>query len=209
MKERNEASAKARSLSKQTEKGRESRGGKQISDGKSVSLRKKNGSVTKSGRVHHGTARPQKMRHLPRSVDTGEHLQIERRERAANPVKSTVDKPAEKLPEPQRNERGEVICPVHFLTNLGLCARAGKLIFGADLICEELRSGKKKPALVLVAGDCAVNNRKRLLDRCAYYETDCLVLEVGGVDLAHAVGKRAKLAAVGVTDAQMRRLLKL
>lgn len=102
------------------------------------------------------------------------------------------------------------VCPPHFLTNLGLCAKAGKLIFGADLICEELRSGgKKRPVLVLVAGDCAANNQKRLLDRCAYYKTDCLVLALDGAQMAHAVGKSAKLAAVALTDAQMRRLLKL
>lgn len=210
MKERNKVPMRAKSLGKQTEKERKSRDAGKMSGEKSVSLRQKNNRFAKSGRaVHHGTAQPQKARHFRKPVNLGERPETERRERLMDPVKSTGNKPAEKFPEPQKNERGEVICPVHFLTNLGLCARAGRLIFGADLICEELRAGKKKPVLVLVAGDCAANNRKRLLDRCAYYETDCLILEVGGADLAHAVGKRAKLAAVGVTDVQMLRLLKL
>lgn len=87
---------------------------------------------------------------------------------------------------------------------LGLCARAGKLIFGIPMICEALKAGGKNcPVLVLEAGDTSENSHKRIGDRCRYYDTKLIRLTVGGGELGTAVGKTTVLGAVAVTDAGM------
>lgn len=85
---------------------------------------------------------------------------------------------------------------------IGLCARAGKLIYGIPMICEALKQGgKNAPVLVLEAADTSENSHKRIGDRCRYYQTKLLRLPVNGGDLGAAVGKTTTLGAVAVTDA--------
>ena len=91
-----------------------------------------------------------------------------------------------------------------WLGALGLCARAGKLVFGIPMICEALKAGgKNRPVLVLEAGDTSENSHKRIGDRCRYYDTKLIRLTVGGGELGTAVGKTTVLGAVAVTDAGM------
>ena len=90
---------------------------------------------------------------------------------------------------------------------LGLCARARALIFGTPMICEAMRTAKK-PRLVLVASDASENTRKRLNDKCAFYGVTQIALPLTSADLAHAVGKVSGLAAVGLTDENLCRLVR-
>jgi len=92
------------------------------------------------------------------------------------------------------------------LRSLGLCAKAGKLVFGVPMICESLASGRK-PYLVLGAADNAENSAKRLRDKCTFYNVRLAVCDVNGEALAHAVGKTGHLAAVAVTDENLCRLV--
>lgn len=92
------------------------------------------------------------------------------------------------------------------LRALGLCAKAGRLVCGAALICEALR-GRQKPLLVLEANDNSDNTAKRLLDRCSFYGVRIARLSVSGEELAHAIGKSGRIAAVAVTDGQLCRLV--
>ena len=88
------------------------------------------------------------------------------------------------------------------LSSLGLCTRAGKVIFGAPQIIDAMRKGgKNAPVLVLEAADTSDNTHKRLTDKCSYYKTRLVRLECSTEQLAAAVGKSAVLAAVAVTDA--------
>lgn len=85
---------------------------------------------------------------------------------------------------------------------LGLCARAGKLVYGIPMICEALKSGgKNRPVLVVEASDTSDNSHKRIQDRCRFYGTEVLRIEITGGELGAAVGKTTMLGAVGVTDA--------
>ena len=84
------------------------------------------------------------------------------------------------------------------LRTLGLSAKAGKLVFGADAVCDALRSGKAKA--VAVASGNSENTLKRLLDKCVFYRVDPVVLDATPVELGHAVGKKGTVAAVAVTD---------
>lgn len=94
-----------------------------------------------------------------------------------------------------------------FLHALGLCARARALILGTPMVCEAMRTAKK-PRLVLVASDASENTRKRLNDKCAFYGVTQIALPLTSADLAHAVGKASGLAAVGLTDEHLCRLMR-
>ena len=57
-----------------------------------------------------------------------------------------------------------------FLSALGLCVRAGKVIFGVPQVCEAMRKGgKNSPVTVFEASDTSENTRKRISDKCTYY----------------------------------------
>ena len=90
---------------------------------------------------------------------------------------------------------------------LGLCKRAGVLVCGTPMICAALREGRKKPLLVVMASDASEGTRKRLSDKCAFYETVLVAADVGGETLAAAVGKTGFLAAVAVTDRSLAELV--
>ncbi len=85
------------------------------------------------------------------------------------------------------------------LAAVGLCRKAGKLILGTDEVCLALR-GAKKPFGVLAANDISENTAKRLRDKCATYGVPLCRLEADCQTLAHAIGKKTKVAAVAVTD---------
>jgi ribosomal protein L7Ae-like RNA K-turn-binding protein len=89
---------------------------------------------------------------------------------------------------------------------LGLCARARGLIFGVPMICDAMRT-KGKPRLVLMARDVSENTRKRLQDKCSFYEVQLLQLPMDTTTLAHTVGKSASLGAVGLVDEDFCRLI--
>ncbi len=92
------------------------------------------------------------------------------------------------------------------LRALGLCAKAGKLIFGVPMICEAAAK-KGKPYLVVTASDNSENTAKRLRDKCAYYGIRTVTVPAAGEELSHAVGKTGKIAAVAVTDENLCRLI--
>lgn len=100
---------------------------------------------------------------------------------------------------PQKNE---------LLGALGLCARAGKLVYGIPMICDALKAGgAKRPLLVLEAADTSDNSHKRIGDRCHFYQTKLIRTEITGGELGAAVGKTTMLGAVAVTDAGLAALV--
>ncbi len=92
------------------------------------------------------------------------------------------------------------------LRALGLCAKARKLIYGTPMICEALHA-KKRVYLVLISDDNAPNTDKRLFDRCTFYGVPTVRLASTGEELAAALGKESRLAAVAVSDENMYRLV--
>lgn len=95
------------------------------------------------------------------------------------------------------------------LSTIGLCVKAGKVIFGVPMICEALRKRTgNSPVIVLEAADTSENTHKRLCDKCAFYKTELIRLEVGGEQLAAAVGKSAHIGAVAITDKGLSELVR-
>ena len=90
------------------------------------------------------------------------------------------------------------------LSSLGLCVRAGRVIFGVPLICDAMRrGGKGAPCLVLEAADTSDNTHKKITDKCNHYGVPTIRLSCDGATLAEALGKRSVLAAVAITDGRM------
>ena len=107
-----------------------------------------------------------------------------------------------KMCESAENRRDER----KLLSSLGLCVRAGAVIVGAPMICDGMR-GAKKPLIVLEASDTSENTHKRLTDKCKYYCVKHIRLECDGITLAAALGKSSSLAAVAVTDENMKKMV--
>ncbi len=85
------------------------------------------------------------------------------------------------------------------LTSLGLCAKAGKLIFGVPMIIDAMQKGKKI-FLVLESEDTSDNTHKKITDKCSFYGVEKIQIEADGGTLASAVGKTSSLAALAITD---------
>ena len=101
------------------------------------------------------------------------------------------------------SERVEVVDDKkkRLISALGLCAKAGKLVFGVPMICEALRKGgKNAPLLVLEVADTSENTHKKISDKCKYYNTRLVRLGCTGNELGAALGKTSCLAAVAITD---------
>ncbi len=82
---------------------------------------------------------------------------------------------------------------------LGLAAKAGKLVYGTEMVCESLRN-RKKILLVVEASDTSANTHKKITDKCAYYGVKHLRLEADMLRLGESLGKKSGTAVVGVTD---------
>jgi ribosomal protein L7Ae-like RNA K-turn-binding protein len=83
---------------------------------------------------------------------------------------------------------------------LGLAAKAGKLVYGTPMVCEELKNGKKVYFVFRAAGT-SENTEKRISDRCKYYGVTLIDLELNTTELAARLGKGGEIAAVALKDA--------
>ena len=90
------------------------------------------------------------------------------------------------------------------LSALGLCVRAGKIIFGVPMICDALKKGGAgKPVLIIEASDTSEGTHKKIADKSAFYQVRTVRIDCDGATLASALGKTASLAAVAIKDKEM------
>ena len=91
-----------------------------------------------------------------------------------------------------------------FLSSLGLCARAGKLIYGVPMICEALKKGgASKPVLIVEASDTSEGTHKKIVNKADFYQVRTVRIDCDGATLASALGKTSSLAAVAIKDEKM------
>ena len=93
------------------------------------------------------------------------------------------------------------------LLALGLCARARKLIYGTDMVCDQLRCDASQIKLVIEASDTSDNTHKKINDKCAYYGARIERIDADAMEIGHATGKRRQVAALAVTDGALADLL--
>ena len=90
------------------------------------------------------------------------------------------------------------------LSRVGLAKKAGKLIAGADMVCDGLREGKI--FTVITSADLSEHTAKRIFDRCRYYGVRLVVCQVSKEELGRAIGK-SFTACVGITDRNLSELI--
>lgn len=82
---------------------------------------------------------------------------------------------------------------------LGFCRRSGKLICGVGQVMAAV-TGKRPPAVAVLAADASERTEKQLSDKCSYYGVRLYRAEVSGEELAHVFGKSGTVMAVGAAD---------
>ncbi|EIT85119.1 hypothetical protein A374_12505 [Fictibacillus macauensis ZFHKF-1] len=87
---------------------------------------------------------------------------------------------------------------------LGLANRAGKCITGEELVIKAIQ--RQKARLVLVSSDASSNTKKKMTDKCTYYNVPVKWVE-DRYSLGNAVGKDYRVA-VAVTDEGFTKKLK-
>ena len=91
-----------------------------------------------------------------------------------------------------------------FLSSLGLCARAGKLIYGVPMICEALKKGGVgKPVFIIESSDTSEGTHKKIANKAEFYRVRTVRIDCDGATLASALGKTSSLAAVAIKDEKM------
>lgn len=93
----------------------------------------------------------------------------------------------------------------NYLNIIGLAYRARKCTTGEETIVKEIQS--KKAKLILIANDIGVQTKKKLTDKCAFY--DVPVIEVDDrTTLGQAIGKHERVA-IAILDEGFANKLKM
>ena len=82
---------------------------------------------------------------------------------------------------------------------MGLAAKAGKLIYGAPMVCDAMRYGQRI-FYVFRARGTSDNTKKRIDDKCKFYNVRLVDVELDMAEFAHRLGKSGELAVVALTD---------
>lgn len=88
---------------------------------------------------------------------------------------------------------------------LGLCARSGQMILGANLALREIKAGRA--ALVLLDEGASPGTRKKIADACAFRHVPLHTLPPG--ELSRACGKEDRMAAAVKPGKLCQRMLEL
>jgi len=80
---------------------------------------------------------------------------------------------------------------------IGLAYRAGKCSLGEATIVKDIRSNKAK--LVLLANDIGPQTKKKLTDKCKYYNVPFVIAD-DRETLSNAIGKSQRVA-IAILDA--------
>ncbi len=92
------------------------------------------------------------------------------------------------------------------LRALGLAKKAGALIVGTPLVCKAL-GGKHPPVLTVVSAYASQNTKKRLYDKCTFYNIPIFVLDESTDDISSALGGDAQVAACAIAEQGLARLI--
>lgn len=83
-----------------------------------------------------------------------------------------------------------------YLSFLGLALRAGACTLGEEAIVRDIQ--RKRAKIVLIANDTGNQTKKKLTDKCTFYQIPCY--EVDDRDtISHAIGKAGRVA-IAITD---------
>ena len=83
-----------------------------------------------------------------------------------------------------------------FLSTLGLCRRAGKLIYGFDPVCEEIKKPKSKVCGVALAKDVSEKTLKEIAFVCNKYGKPLFQSDADMDEIKSVLGKRTGIIAI-------------
>ncbi len=83
-----------------------------------------------------------------------------------------------------------------FLSNLGLCRRAGALFLGAEAVAAAIRGGEA--AVVFAARDISEKSYKKLVTSTEFYKVKLQKTDYTMAELSDALGVSGNVAAVAV-----------
>ncbi len=84
----------------------------------------------------------------------------------------------------------------NILGTLGLCRRAGKVIFGFDAVIDEVKSPKGKACGVIMAEDLSEKTKKEVLFYCGKYNVTAKTVNVTLEEISGVMGKRTGVIAI-------------
>ncbi|NBK97372.1 MAG: 50S ribosomal protein L7ae [Erysipelotrichia bacterium] len=79
---------------------------------------------------------------------------------------------------------------------LGMAMRARKLSMG-EAVLDDIRS--KKAKLVIIASDASENTKKKIVDKCHYYDVEYAFIE-SSMLLNQAIGKTNRMAVAVIEE---------
>lgn len=85
----------------------------------------------------------------------------------------------------------------NYLNMIGLAYRARKCSLGEETIVKDIQQQKAK--LVLIASDIGLQTRKKLTDKCKFYDVPFVIVD-DKETLSHAIGKSHRVA-IAILDA--------
>ncbi len=83
-----------------------------------------------------------------------------------------------------------------FLSTLGLCRRAGKIVFGFDAVCDEMKKPQSKVSGIVTAKDISAKSLKEVRFVADKYGTEVFVSEESMDDFKSVTGKRTGIIAI-------------
>lgn len=84
----------------------------------------------------------------------------------------------------------------NILGTLGLCRRAGKVIFGFDAVIDELKSPKGKTYGVIMAADLSEKTKKEVLFYCGKYNAAAETVNITLEEISGVLGKPTGVIAI-------------
>lgn len=84
----------------------------------------------------------------------------------------------------------------NFLGTLGLCRRAGKLLYGFDSVTEEIKKPASKVAGVIIAEDLSEKSKKEIRFICEKYGVPVCASTVSMSEIKQIMGKQTGILAV-------------
>lgn len=84
----------------------------------------------------------------------------------------------------------------NFLGTLGLCRRAGKLLYGFDSVTEEVKNPSTKVAGVIVADDLSEKSKKEVRFICEKFSVPVCEPKATMAEIKQIMGKQTGILAV-------------
>ncbi len=91
------------------------------------------------------------------------------------------------------------------LSLLGLASKAGKVISGSEVVIKAIQ--KNQVYLVLIAKDASENTKKKIIDKCTYYNVTHKIT-YNSDELGKSIGKESR-KVVAITDRGFSNKLKI